>query len=75
MINYPFIAFGRNLRKKARPILGGSRLQALVFNQLESVEIQRYKESSHLFTGYNDDMILKNRLSLMLEYQASTKFM
>lgn len=68
VVNYPYIAFGRNLRKKARPILGGSRIQALVFNQLESEEISRYKESSPLFIGYNDDVTIREKLIALGNY-------
>lgn len=59
---YPFVAFGRNLRGKARPIAGGSREQALVFNQLEAEEIQAYKTASPFFIGYNDDVVLKEKM-------------
>lgn len=62
VVNYPFIAFGRNLRRKARPILGGSRIQALVYNQLEKQEILKYKDSCPFFFGYNDDIFLKEKL-------------
>lgn len=62
VVNYPFVAFGRNLRRKARPILGGSRIQALVYNQLEKKEIEDYKISSPLFIGYNDDIVLKEKM-------------
>lgn len=62
VVNYPYIAFGRNLRGKARPILGGSRIQALVFNQLEKPEIEAYKQTSPLFIGYNSEDILKRKM-------------
>lgn len=62
VVNLPFTAFGRNLRQKARPILGGSRIQALVFNQLERPEIEAYKEHSPLFIGYNNDTVIKEKL-------------
>lgn len=65
---YPFVAFGRNLRQKPRPILGGSRLQALVFNQLESAEIQTYKQKSPLFIAYNDDTIMKEKMVKLGEW-------
>lgn len=68
VVNYPYVAFGRNLRKKARPILGGSRIQALVFNQLEHEEIQAYKVSSPLFIGYNNDIVLKDKLVKLAEF-------
>lgn len=63
VIGFPFIAFGRNLRGKARPIFGGSRVQALVFNQLEHQEIEAYKHASSLFVGYNDEQYLRNVFS------------
>lgn len=62
VVNYPYVAFGRNLRGKARPILGGSRIQALVFNQLEKQEIEAYKHKSPLFIGYNSDDILRAKM-------------
>lgn len=68
VVNYPYVAFGRNLRKKARPILGGSRIQALVFNQLESQEIKNYRESSPLFIGYNNDTVIKSKLIKLGEF-------
>lgn len=67
VVNYPFIAFGRNLRRKARPILGGSRIQALVYNQLEKNEINEYKIHSPLFFGYNDDKVLKEKMIKLAE--------
>lgn len=73
VVNYPYVAFGRNLRKKARPILGGSRIQALVFNQLESQEINAYKESSPLFIGYNDDTVIKSKLIKLGEFLKANK--
>lgn len=72
VINYPFIAFGRNQRGKARPILGGSRIQALVFNQLESPEISAYKEHSLIFKGYLSREDLKPWLIKMGKF-AETK--
>lgn len=68
VVDYPFIAFGRNQRQKARPILGGSRIQALVYNQLEAMEIRAYKESSPLFIGYHDRPNLKERLVRIAEF-------
>lgn len=68
VVNYPYIAFGRNLRMKARPILGGSRIQALVFNQLEAKEIEAYKHESPLFIGYNDDTVVRNKMVLLGEW-------
>lgn len=65
--NYPYIAFGRNLRQKARPILGGSRIQALVYNQLEAKEIEAYKAKSPLFIGYNDDQLVRAKMILLGE--------
>lgn len=73
VVNYPYIAFGRNLRGKARPILGGSRIQALVYNQLESQEIQVYKSQSPLFIGYNDDKVLKDKLVVLGKYLMRNK--
>lgn len=67
VVNFPFIAFGRNLRQKARPILGGSRIQALVYNQLEKMEIERYKTSSPLFYGYNDNIFIKAKMVKLAE--------
>lgn len=68
VVNYPYIAFGRNVRGKARQILGGSRIQALVFNQLESAEIKAYKEKSPLFIGYNDESIQREKLVRLADY-------
>lgn len=70
VVNYPFTAFGRNQRGKARPILGGSRLQALVFNQLEAPEIAAYKEKSLIFKGYLSRDELKPWLIKMGQYAA-----
>lgn len=68
VVTYPYIAFGRNLRGKARPILGGSRIQALVFNQLEREEIEAYKHKSPLFIGYNSDDHLKRAMVKLGNY-------
>lgn len=68
VVNYPYIAFGRNLRGKARQILGGSRIQALVFNQLEAAEIEAYKRKSPLFIGYNDETIQREKLVKLADF-------
>lgn len=68
VVSYPFIAFGRNQRQKARPILGGSRLQALVYNQLEAEEIRAYKHNSPMFVGYNDRTVLRQMLAKMAAF-------
>lgn len=68
---YPSVAFGRNLRAKPRPILGGSRIQALVYNQLEHPEILAYKEKSPFFFGYNDDSVLRQKMMLTLSFLMS----
>lgn len=68
VVLYPFIAFGRNQRQKARPILGGSRLQALVYNQLESQEILTYQAKSLLFKGYLNRDGLREALINMYKF-------
>lgn len=78
VIGYPFIAFGRNLRGKARPIFGGSRIQALVFNQLEHQEIEAYKVHSSLFVGYNNESrlkeVMRNNASWLMNHRNYTCF-
>lgn len=73
VVNFPFIAFGRNLRGKARPILGGSRLQALVFNQLEAKEIESYKLKSPLFIGYNNEEVLRDKMIKLAHWLSRNK--
>lgn len=57
--------FGRNQKGKGRMICATSRVPNVLFNQLESEEINAYREKSPLFVGYKDDLGLKQALIKM----------
>lgn len=59
--------FARFQRGKGRLIIATSRIPNLVYNQLESEEIQTYKVKCPLFAGYNDASYLRKVLTEMAD--------
>lgn len=67
-------AYGRNQRGKGRFLVAVSRIPNLIFNCLESVEIDSYKQRCPIFAGYNDSPFLKNVLKEMTEFCQKNNF-
>lgn len=64
-VHYPYTALTRNLRQKARPIWGSSRILNLLLNRLTAVEVNEYKLKSLVFKAYTNPDELKNSLIKM----------
>lgn len=53
-MTYPYTALTRNMRQKARPIMGSSRILNYLLDRLTGPEIDAYQAKSPIFYAYRD---------------------
>lgn len=64
---YPFTALTRNMRQKARPILGSSRIYNYLLDRLTGPEITAYQTKSPIFYAYRDVTEIKKVMIEMVD--------
>lgn len=64
---YPYTALTRNMRQKARPILGSSRIFNLLCNQWTGPQIEAIKTKSPIFGAYRSAESLKKEMLVMVD--------